>query len=529
MIPTRRRRFVILIAVGAIGLAVAGASSAGRALPPAPVTVSVNRAVVVGSIPPALLSLSIEYWAFEYSAGKNPRSVDPVFVQLLRNLDQGRHIILRIGGGSTDTTWWPVPGFKRPGGVNYPLTKNRLAVMKAVANAVGVRLMLGLNFAAGSPTLAAAEGRAIVSTIGARRIDALEIGNEPELYGNPAFPWYYMYHGKPVSKCPSKAGCQPVAARQSPYDLPAFIRDFARFGAKLPRVPLAGPASNGGTWLGNNLSQFISAEPRLGVVTMHRYPFQACFVSPGSPHYPTIARMLSPEASIGQAQGAAPFAAAAHAHHLPYAIDEINTISCGDPPGLANSFAMALWALDTLFAHAQAGVDSLNIHTWPGAIYRLFTFCDWPKTPIHCRTFKHPLPGWQATVEPEYYGLLMFSRAAPRGSLLLKTSSGNPAVRAWATRAPDGTVRIVLINGDPTSSHVISVRVSGPPVPATLERLLAPSASATGGVTLAGQSFAAQTHSGLLTGPVTNPVISPTGGAYSVSLPAASAAMLALG
>ncbi|HEY6396488.1 MAG TPA: glycosyl hydrolase family 79 C-terminal domain-containing protein [Solirubrobacteraceae bacterium] len=401
-------------------------------------------------------------------------------------------------------------------------------MIKAVANAVGVRLMLGINFAAGSPRLAAAEARAMVSVIGARRISAFELGNEPELYGNPAFPWYYLYQGKPVPICPSKVGCQPVPARQNPYDLTAFINDFARYGKRLPRVPLAGPASNGGSWLGSGLSQFISAEPRLGVVTMHRYPFQACFVDPSTAHYPTIARMLSPYASIGQAQGAAPFAATAHAHHLSYAIDEINTISCGNPPGLTNSFAMALWALDTLFAHAQAGVDSLNIHTWPGAIYRLFTFCDWPRTPIHCRPFDRPRPGWQAIVEPEYYGLMMFARAAPHGSRLLQTSSTNQAVRAWATRAPDGSVRVVLINGDPTKPHHLSVRVTGSPVQATLERLQAPSASATTGVTLGGQSFGAQTHTGLLAGQSTDSAISPTGGAYSVLMPAASAAMLTL-
>ena len=513
----RARQFVLFLIAAWIGIVAVASARTSTNTPGAPVAVTVDPSSTVGHIRPGFLGVSIEYWAFEYAAGKHLSDLDSVFVQLLRNLKQGHNTVLRIGGGSTDTTWYPVPGFSRPPGVNYSLNPNRLAIMKAIAQQLGVRLMLGINFAANSLTFAAAEARAMVSQIGAQRINSLELGNEPELYGNPAFPWYRRANGT------------PVPARQPPYDLNAFIRDFRHYGARFPRVPLAGPSSNGGTWLGANLSQFISSEPRLGVVTMHRYPFQACFVDPSLPHFPTFARMLSPAASIGQAQGLQPFVAAAHAHHLPFVVDEMNTISCGDPPGLANTFAMALWALDTLFAHAQAGVDSVDIHTWPGAIYRLFTNCDWPSTPIHCRPFNNPAPGWQAMVEPEYYGLLMFARAAPAGSHLLATSSGNPAVRAWATKAQNGTERIVLINDDIASSHVISVHHAGAAASATEEQLLAPGVGATGGVTLGGQSFASPTHTGLLAGQPVTSTVTPSAGVYTVRLPAASAALLTLG
>ncbi|MGI8573044.1 MAG: glycosyl hydrolase family 79 C-terminal domain-containing protein [Solirubrobacteraceae bacterium] len=513
----RCRHVVLLLIAAWVGVAGPASARSARNTPGAPVAVTVDPAATVGHIRPGFLGVSIEYWAFEYSAGKHLNDLDSVFVQLIRNLEHDHQSVLRIGGGSSDTTWWPVHGFKRPPGVNYALSSNRLAIMKAVAQQLGVRLMLGINFAAHSLTLAAAEAHAMVSQIGASRINSLELGNEPELYGNPAFPWYRRANGT------------PVPARRSPYDLHTFINDFRHYGARFPRVPLAGPASNGGTWLGTNLSQFISSEPRLGVVTLHRYPFQACFVDPAQPHFPTFARMLSPAASIGQAQGLQPYLAAAHAHHLPFVVDEMNTISCGDPPGLANTFAMALWALDTLFAHAQAGVDAVDIHTWPGAIYRLFTNCDWPSTPIHCGPFKNPTPGWQAMVEPEYYGLLMFARAAPTGSHLLATTSSNPAVRAWATKARNGTERIVLINDDMASSHLISVHLPGATVQATEQQLLAPGVGATGGVTLGGQSFASPTHTGLLSGPSVTPMVTPSAGVYTVRLPAASASLLTLG
>ena len=528
----RRRHLPLLLAVLWIG----GASSASaqphasHAAPAGPpVAVTVDPTTTIGHVRPGFLGISIEYWAFDYSAGKTPGNVDPVFVQLLRNLSFGHGSVLRIGGGSTDTTWWPVKGTTTPPGVNYTLTPNRVAVMKSVASQLGIRLLLGINLAAGSSALASAEAHAFVSQIGARRIDGFELGNEPELFGNAAFPWYWLEHGKPVQVCHYKPACVPVPARRGSYSLSSYIRDVRQYGSRFPRVALAGPSSNGGTWLGNHLSQFISAEPRLGIVSMHRYPFQACFVAPSDPHFPTFARLLSPAASIGQAQSVQPYVAIAHAHHLPFSIDEMNTISCGDPPGMANSFGMALWALDTLFAHAAVGVDTVDIHTWPGAIYRLFTNCDWPLTPIHCQPFNNPAPGWQAMVEPEYYGLLMFSQAAPGGSRLLPASSDNQNVRAWATRAPDGRVRIVLINDDMSASHVITVSIPGATAQATVEQLLAPSVHASSGVTIGGQSFASPTHTGLLTGTALAPTITPTAGTYSVRLPTASAALLTLG
>ena len=121
----------------------------------------------------------------------------------------------------------------------------------------------------------------------------------------------------------------------------------------------------------------------------------------------------------------------------------------------------------------------------------------------------------------------MFARAAPPGSKLLSAvTTGNPAVRAWATVAPDGRTRLVLINDDIFHRHVVLVRTPGPAGAATLERVSAPSAYATSGVTLAGQSFGAETQTGTFRGPRHASSLKPSAGAYEVTLPAASAGML---
>jgi hypothetical protein len=183
---------------------------------------------------------------------------------------------------------------------------------------------------------------------------------------------------------------------------------------------------------------------------------------------------------------------------------------------VSNTAASALWVLDTLFVLAQAGVDGVNLHTWRGSEGRLFDL-------------RHRHGGWVATVRPEYYGLLMFARAAPPGSRLVPVIEANPGqVRSWAVLGPRHTLHVVLINDDLGHGRWVVVRPPAPAGPARLERLEAPSAYARGGVTLAGQSFGRRTTTGLLSGTPGVDVMRPSGGSYAVRLPPASAALLTL-
>jgi hypothetical protein len=263
------------------------------------------------------------------------------------------------------------------------------------------------------------------------------------------------------------------------------------------------------------LPKLFPVEPGLKVITYHRYPLIRCFTQPGDPNYPTIPNLLALRSSRGLLDGATKQISYAHSHGATFRLDELNSVACKGQPGVSNTFASSLWVLDTLFSLARSGVDGVNIHTLPEAAYRLFTFTD-------------TAGQWQATVQPEYYGLLMFGQAAPPGSRLLSVSpSSTPDLRAWATRLPDGEVRVVLINDSPTSDHVIQLNA---PVAsqdtAVVQRLTAPSIDATSGVTLGGQSFGTETATGTLTGSVQEDRVSATGGQYSIDVPASSAAMV---
>ncbi len=445
-------------------------------------------------MPAGYVGVSIEFNALHAYTGRGP--VNPILVGLLRALAPGQSPVIRIGGNSADRTWWPVRNTIPPSGVHYTLTPDWLAGAHALAAALNARMIPGVNLAADRPALAGAEARALVQGIGRRYIDSIEIGNEPDVYS--MFPWFSGRKGL------------SYYARPRDYNAALFAQDFNRWATFMPNLPLAGPAYAELTWL-DSLSQFIGSEPRLHEVTVHRYPLRACITDPIAPGFPTIPALLSDNSSYAMAQSLAPYVQVAHDAGRPFRVGEMNSAACTGRRGVSNTFAASLWVLDTLFNFAQIGVDGVNVHTLPGAPYELFSFTD-----TH---------GWRAFVHPEYYGMLMFAQAFPPGAQLLPVSAPSGPVKVWATRSPTGRVRIVLINKSTSTPASVSLSVPDAGGRASLEWLRAPNASSVAGVTLGGRSFGTSARSGTLGSMKTTPITA-SGGAYSITVPAASAVML---
>jgi hypothetical protein len=496
------RSLLAMLAIIALAAAFAAVrlTATDRPVPPNARVITISSATRGRPVQAGFVGFSFEYPAVIAYAGGNPRAVNPVLVQLIRNLAPRQSPELRIGGDSADAAWWPVAHDAAPSGIRFSITRRWLAVTAALARATGARMMLGIDFEADSRALARAEARAIVAGIGQRRIEALELGNEPELYSS--FAYFHAPDGR------------KVPGRPRGYDPAAFVRDYTRIASALPPVPLGGPAIGAPGWM-HQLPAFLAAEPRVGVVTLHRYPLQRCYTPKRSPQYPTIAHLLAPSSSAGLANSVARYARLAHAHHVPLRIDEMNSVSCAGKRGVSDVFASALWWLDALFGMARVGVDGINLHTFPGGIYQPFTF-----KRVHGR--------WQAFVEPEYYGLMMFAQAAPPGSRLLRLSGGTKSLRVWATRAPDGRIRVVVINDSPSQTEQLAIKAPSGAGSATLERLEAPGLGAHHHVTLGGQSFGTNTTTGLLAGPQRVEWIAPIGRDYVVTVAPATAALLTI-
>jgi hypothetical protein len=423
----------------------------------------------------------------------------------VRNLAPGQSPVIRFGGDTTDWTWAPTPGVAEPPGIRYTLGPEWMQSTRAAAQALNARLILGVNFESDSRAIAAAESAAFLRGVGRPYIAGLELGNEPEVYGT--LGWYQTPAGV------------PVPGRPASYDFNDYLRDYATVSSALPRtVPLVGPASGAQQWF-SSLGRYLSANPRVRLVTYHRYPLHRCYTAPGSPDFPTIANMLAPAASSGPATSLAGMVATAHARGIPFRADELNSVSCGGARGVSDTFASALWVLDTLFNMARVGVDGVNIHTFHKAIYEPFAVSE--------RAGR-----WSAQVKPLYYGLLMFAQAAPPGARLLPAAYRGPAtLRVWSTRARDGRTRVVLINDSRRRFVTVAVRpgdTAAATIGATGIRLRAPRAGASAGadVTLGGQSFGASTDTGALAGAPRSFTLRPVQGSFVVRLPPATATLV---
>ena len=491
------RPLIAIVALAALGAGVAFAAVNKHHHGGEPIRLTVQTNAPGRTIPSGFVGLSTEYWAIPSYAGHDPEALDPVFEQLIRNLAPGARPVLRLGGDSTDWTWWPVPGLRKPPGIRYTLTEKWMQITKALTAATNARLVLGINLEADNRRLAGGEARVFVDDLGRRSIGALEIGNEPELYGS--FGWYRSKRGR------------EVRGRPHSYDPAAFTKDFSAFARSLPHVPLAGPSTGSPVYLAR-LGQFLDDERRIGVATVHAYPLKRCTESA----HVTIGQLLSNASSNGLANTLAPLAATAHRHHVPLRVDELNAISCGGVRGVSDTYAAALWSLDAMFALARAGVDGVNVHTPPRSINQMITFRD-------------DNGAWSAHVAPVYYGLLMFAKATPPGSRLVRVAgTAAPGLSTWATLAKNGTLRVVLINKSTRFPRHALLRAPARASAGIVQLLRAPGLTAKTGVTLDGQSFGAATTTGVLGGGSTASAVRASRQAFSVDVPPASAALLTI-
>jgi hypothetical protein len=367
-------------------------------------------------------------------------------------------------------------------------------------------MVMGVNLAANDPTLAAAEARTYVKAFGRGSVEALEIGNEPNVYGN-------------VTVFRTASGAR-IHARPPSYGFSQFATEFGSIASASPPLPLAapalavGPTPGDGSWI-QSLPGFLTQHQRVGIMTVHRYPLRNCYVGPSSRQYPTVPNLLANYATAGLANSLRPWVRIAHSEHRQLRVDELNSVACRGKKGVSDTFASSLWSVDALFQLARLGVDGVSVHTLPNSAYEAFQF-------------SRRNGRWRAWVRPVYYGLQLFAEAAPPGSRLMRLSGvkSDTQVSVWATRAPDQRLRVVLINKSQSHNRTVAVRIPrAAGTTGTVERMLAPSVNSGRNVTLGGRTYGAQTYTGSLPSLATQPL---TGGAgtYVVKLPRGSAALL---
>src|SRR6185312_5678195 len=293
-------------------------------------------------IPRSFAGFSMEYWAApSYLGGTRP---NPIFARLMRTLaapGNGAPTI-RIGGNSTDQTWWNPGGAPRPGGIVTDVTPAWLSVIRQWAALTRTPMMLGLNLALHDPANASAYAAAISGTMPPGLLAALEIGNEPDLY---------------TQSRTFRVGNRVIARgqpRQAGYVYNDYRNELAEFRgaveAVAPGVPLAAGGFASAAWEDNEDDLLSQGGPGPMGFSAHTYAMHTCDRSPHRKKVSFAKALLGPSALAPPVARMAQLAAVAAAHGSTLRVSEINSANCGGVHGASDALASALWGADMLFS-----------------------------------------------------------------------------------------------------------------------------------------------------------------------------------
>jgi hypothetical protein len=385
------------------------------------------------AIAPSALGLSIEWDSVEAYTGP-PGHRRSALARQLASIGRaaGSPLALRIGGDSGDQAWWNPTGRRRPATVLQDVTPRTLSAVVWLARALHGPVTLGLNLALGDAANALALARAAQQRLPPGSLEALEIGNEPDLYTR-AHTFRVPGH------------VHRRLRKHARYDAARWARESARYESVLRRGLGAGPHLSVAGFAGQGwvpaLDRALGGRLRdAGAVAGHLYALPSC-----SAPTPSSAWLMSAAASRGRVAQLAPLAAVARRHGLPLRVTELNSAACGGRAGLSDRFASALWLTDTLFALQRLGARQADVHTWLHARYAPFV----PR-------------GERVTARPELYGMLAFARAAPHGSrpAAIRVTHAH-GLRAWATVDGAGATRVALVAPAAVTTTVRGARSAG--------------------------------------------------------------------
>jgi hypothetical protein len=460
-----------------------------------PVTVAIDREAPGHPVPERFLGLSFEAAAIKSLAHDGRRGN---LVELLRSLGPG---MLRFGGVTADEhVAWTDAQTPRPGWARSTIGPSDMSALAVLAKRSGWQVLLTVGLAHYEPQPAAREVAAAHRTLGPY-LAAVEIGNEPNAYGNHGFrelPWIAQGYEEQVS-------------------------DYREaIGTLTPNVPIAGPdVSGSGIFPEWGSEEALAQAPAL--LTGHHYPL-GCAQNPP----PSIKALLSSATRGLAARSLTTYLQVATVNKMPLRIDETNTVSCGGVAGISNTFASALWATGYITQGMAAGTVGINFQGNP-------TNCA-GYTPI-CAPDPTALAEGYFRAQPEWYALLLTRSLVGERPLPITISSegvedtegleGAPDLVAAAFAGPKRSLKVVVSDNEPEGSPPLGLEVKvGPHMGAAhILRLTAPSEGATDGVRIAGRAVASN---GAWRPPKRTETTTPHSGFVTLQLTPGSAALVSV-
>jgi len=431
--------------------------------------------------------------------------------------------VLRLGGNTSEFCWFretpetPAPKLHLPpGDLAQNWMPHRLFAIEPAAidalvgflEATGWTAIYGLNFGNSTPERAATEAAYVQRRLGSR-LALFQIGNEPDLYQNPA------------------NGTRPAG-----WGFDDYVREWLAFAdavcARVPEARFGGPDTAASSdWV---IRFGKEVAPKLG---KHLVALSGHYYAEGPPNDPTVTteRLLAGDPRV--AQSAHDIVHAADAHKLVYRMSEGNSCYRGGKPGMSNAFAASLWAADYLLTLASLGCAGVNLH---GGDSRFLSAGLGDHNPgldaagnskqSAPNGFYTPIAteqGQVAEIRPVYYGMLLAQEFAGATMVALEAAQSQPGMlQAYAAEKKGRTI-IALVNKVPFGNRDVIITADRPFEHATLRRLTGPALGATHGIEFGG----AVVSSDGTWDPRSEP-LPVRKGALHVSVPAASAALIYL-
>ncbi len=310
-------------------LALSGAAALNRVFGEAVPTVEIHLAAGTRavSVPRNFAGLGYEMSSVALPGLLSSRNTTNV--QLVRNL--GRGGVLRLGGIVADFTSYSVTEAAQAKPQHTVITPANLQQLRGFLDELGWSAVWSVNFGRGTLEQALVETQAVRNALG-NRLLAVELGNEVENYGN---------------------GTQPL--RQPPYLFANYRAEYDRWHAAIvaenPGLAFAAPDTAASVQWVEQMA--ATAHDDVQLLTTHYYR--------GGQEQATLDQLLNPDPALPSKLDR--LRRASTQFGMPWRMCETNSFFGGGRPGLSDTFANALWALDYMLLLAQSGCAGVNIET----------------------------------------------------------------------------------------------------------------------------------------------------------------------
>jgi hypothetical protein len=319
--------------------------------------------------------------------------------------------MMRLAANDVDVCSWGGTGTapSQPSGqpFTHTILTGHVDQLCGFLAATGTKIIYGVNFKLGNVPASAAEAAYVMGKCPSS-IHSFEIGNEIDKYGS----W---------------------SAQTTQYE------SFATAILAAPGALLAGPGSTGGSYSSFSVP-FAASETakwgtKLTLLTQHYYVASSSSTSATAANLQTVASNF---VSLCTTMNTA-----AKTNKTPnaYRVGETNTFSGHGQSGVSNTLISGLWAIDIMFTIAKNGGSGVNFHNGETGMDGT--------VPFYYSAIKET-NGVVVEVEPEYYGMLLFTQAGTGSMVATTVTTTAQYFTAWAIKA-NGFTGVVLNNKNAAS------------------------------------------------------------------------------